>query len=171
MVAIRITVKVPEIILNSRYVRFEIERKMRNKTGPEIRTEFRKTVNGWKEPPDFQPSYRNSTAEVSTTVRPVGKGTTKYGYVNNGTEPHLISARRAPVLRFKAFYQASTWPRVIRSQPSRRFGPWWIAKQVTQHTEAREFDLVIAEEYADTFVNDMQDAIAIATVKSEGVSK
>ena len=165
---IRITVTVPEIILQSSFVRGEIERAMRRKTGPEIRAEFHKTVNGWNDQPSFNPSYHNTSEYVSTTVRPSGKGTTNYERVNNGVESHWLGPKRSGALHFKAFRQASTWPRLIRSQRSRRFGPYWHSKgHMSGVVEPREFDEVIALEYADTFAEDMQDAIRIAAVKSE----
>lgn len=166
MTSIRITVKVPKIVLNSSFVRAEILKKMRQKTGPDLRREFKKTVEGWDNAPDFDQTFPQGAGSIATHVFPSGPGTAQYERVNAGSPPHLITPRRAPVLRFQPGYRPATRPRVIGSRSKARFGNF-VATQTVHHPgfEAREFDATIAEEYYDTFAEDMQDAIRIATVR------
>jgi len=168
-ISIRITVKVPELVIDSRLVRHSIEQKMRLKTGPELQKEFKKTVAGWTNPPRFNPHYHH-VQKLSTEV---STDSEKYGYVNNGTPEHPIFARRGNLLWFQPGYRAATRPRIISSQRPQRFGAVVPARFIPMHPgiEPRLFDEVIALEYVDTFVEDMQDAIRLAVVRSASVSR
>lgn len=168
---IRITVTVPSIILQSSLVRNEILQKMQRKTAPDLRRLFGQTVQGWVDKPDFSQKFHNGTEAVSTEVWPAGnsKGAQIYRLVNEGAPPHIITPKgsnRRGVLRFQTGYRRSTTPRVLGSRANSRYGDT-VSALVVRHPgfEARAFDETIAEEYAPTFAEDMQDAIKIATVK------
>jgi len=162
-VNIRVTVKVPKEILSSSFVRAEIEKMQRNKTGPELRKEFKKTVEGWATAPDFSQKFKNGTDAVSVTVWPTGTGAKIYNLVNLGSPSHTITPKGRGVLRFQTGYRAATSPRVIGSRGNSRFGNM-ISTNLVHHPgfSAREFDSTIAEQYADTFTADMQAAIHLA---------
>lgn len=159
-----IRVTVPESILRSEFVREEIARKMREKTAPEIRREFLKTVEGWEKKPDFSQKFTNSTSAVSTEVFPSGTNAGIYKLVNEGAPSHLIRPKGRGLLRFQVGYRAATSPRKISSRSKFRSGAV-ISTAMVHHPgfEARAFDEVIAQEYEKTFENDMQDAIKDAT--------
>lgn len=169
MTQIRISVKVPEFVLNSSYVRFEIRQKMRGKTGPDLRKEFKRTVEGWETSPDFAATvYDGGYTSVVCHVFPQGIGTAQYVRVNEGSPAHLITSKSARGrLRFQTGYRPATRPRVIGSRSKGRFGDF-VMKAAVQHPgfEGRKFDEVIAEEYYDIFAEDMQDAIKAATVRT-----
>lgn len=166
MTSIRITVTVPEIVLNSSFVRHEIMKAMRHKTGPEIKREFQKTVQGWDNAPDFDVTVYQGANSIITHVFPSGSGAANYARVNAGSPAHVITPRRGGFLRFQTGYRAATSPRVIGSRSKSRFGNV-ISTPIVHHPgfEAREFDATIAEQYADTFADDMQEAIKVAAVK------
>jgi len=70
------------------------------------------------------------------------------------------------MLRFQVGYRSATRPRVLSSRAYSRFGNYVSSRGVNHPGfEAREFTKTIAEEYEDTFVHDMQDAIHVATVR------
>lgn len=167
MTSIRITVTVPAIVLNSSFVRDQIMRKMRQKTGPDLRREFKETVEGWTSAPDFSQTVFMNQDGIITHVFPSGNGTAKYELVNAGSPPHIITPRRRGMLRFQTGYRAATRPRVIGSRAKARSGNF-ISTPIVRHPgfEARAFDQTIAEEYADTFAEDMQDAIKMAVGRS-----
>jgi hypothetical protein len=166
MANIRITVKVPEIVLNSDFILTRISQKMKSKTGPDLRALFRRTVEGWDNPPDFSQKFHVGRDYCSTTVWPSGRNKNQYNLVNEGSPPHIILPRRARMLRFQVGYRAATKPRVIGSSAKQRFGPYTGSAGVAHPGfEAREFDSAIAEEYQDTFAADMQDAINVAVVR------
>jgi hypothetical protein len=161
---------VPEIILDSSSIRSEIKSKMRSKTGPEIRDEFEKTVEGWDNAPNFNVTVYDSVNSIITHVFPSGAGTTQYERVNEGAPPHRITPRRRGMLRFQTGYRPATSPRVIGSRAKSRFGNF-ISTPSVNHPgfEARKFDETIAEAYADTFAEDMQEAIRVASIKGVSV--
>lgn len=166
-ISVRINVKVPEIILDSQLIRQAIERKMEQKTAPDLLKEFRKTVDGWSNAPRFQTEFHH-VQKLSTQVFTESE---RYAYVNNGTPAHVITPRGGGMLRFQTGYRAATTPKVIGSRRPQRFGPV-VGARAVRHPgiEARLFDEVIALEYVDTFVHDIQDAIN-QTVKSASVGR
>lgn len=162
-ISVQIKVTVPEIVLDSKLVRDAIHQKMKQKTGPELQREFQKTVTGWENPPRFKPEYHH----VIKLATQVFTDSERYVYVNNGTPPHVIPAKGG-LLRFQTGYRAATSPRVIGSRKPTRFGPVVTARAVRHPgVEPRLFDEVIAMDYADTFAEDVQDAINMAV---KGVS-
>lgn len=167
---ISITVKVPEVVLRTEFIRVSILQQMQRKTAPDLQRLFKQTVQGWKDPPVFLQKFTNSPSEVSTTVWPGQntKGGKIYALVNAGSPRHpIFPRRRGGMLRFYAGYRPSTRPRVLRSGPNARFGDY-VGSYGVNHPgfEAREFDSTIAEQYEETFVEDMQDAIHVATVRN-----
>ena len=159
--SIRITVTVPESILRSDFMREQIMQKMREKTGPDLRKEFMKTVDGWEGKPEFSQKFTNSISGLSTEVFPSGANRSTYELVNAGSPPHTIRAKNGRgLLRFQTGYRAATRPRVVGSRAKSRFGDT-ISAPMVRHPGfvAREFDMVIAEQYQNTFEDDMQDAI------------
>lgn len=166
MTSIRITVKVPEIVLDSRFVVTRIKQAMRSKTGPDLQKEFKKTVEGWDSSPEFRATVYERSNSIHTHVFPSGPGTTQYARVNAGSPAHIITPRRGGMLRFQTGYRPATSPRVISSRAKARFGNV-ISTPIVRHPgfEAREFDVIIAEQYYETFVDDMQEAINVAAVQ------
>lgn len=169
-VQIKIKVTVPELVLNSAVVRNAIMSKMQRKTAPDLQRLFKQTTNGWQNPPAFLQRFTNSPSHVSTEVWPGqnSKGGKIYSLVNQGSPPHRIGPRKAKMLVFQRNYRASTRPRVLSSRSYSRYGDIVRTAQTFTHPgfEAREFDAEIAAQYADTFAEDMQDAIRVATVRS-----
>ena len=90
-----------------------------------------------------------------------------YGYVDQGTKPHIIRPKRAQKLFFKSGYSAKTTPRVIGSNNGGANGPDVFAN-VVRHpgTKAREFAETLKEKYQKTFGKTMQRAMNNAAKKS-----
>ena len=163
--SIKITARVfvPEEVLSVQEVRSKIEHTMRNKSAPEVRREFLKTIQGWDHSPDFAMRFNFGQSTLSATITPSGADAKIWELVNAGSPAHTIVPRRAKQLRFQAGYRAATRPRMISSRSKSRFGPIVKASAVSHPGfEAREFDKTIADEYVDTFAEDIQDAIGQA---------
>jgi len=159
-VSVQITVTVPDNVINDAKVRAEIEKALRTRTAPELRRKFAKTVDGWGHKPDFSQKFANRSGYVSATVYASGPNADQYAIVNYGSRPHTITPKRGGMLRFQPGYSAATRPRVIGSRAKRRSGSPIGAFSVKHPGfEAREFDIAIAEEIADSFEKDVQDAI------------
>lgn len=165
--SIRINVKVPELVLDSKLIRDAIQRKMERKTKPDLLKEFRKTVDGWENAPRFQ----SEVEHVVNLLTRVFTESERYFYVNNGAPAHIITPKGGGLLRFQTGYRAATSPKVISSRKPQRFGPQ-IVSRVVHHPgiEPRLFDETIAEAYEDIFVHDIQDAIN-QSVKSSSISR
>lgn len=160
--SIQITVTVPEIIISSAVVRLKIQNKLERKTGPDMMKLFKKTTQGWEHNINFYQKSKNTNNEVSVTVFTRFK---QYVLVNFGSPPHTITAKRpSGLLRFQRGYKSSTRPGIISSRQKQRFGPIYETYFV-EHPgfEAREFDKAIAEEIAETFAEDVQDAISLGS--------
>lgn len=163
-ISIRVSVKIPELVINSKLVQHAIERKMQTKTGPDLQKEFKKTVEGWSNPPPFNPHVYHGR-DLRTVVYTESE---RYGWVNNGTEPHVIVPKSVRgLLWFRPGYRAATRPGVIGSSRPSSFGDKTAAWRVYHPgIEPRNFDQIIGEAYADTFVEDIQDAISMAVEKA-----
>lgn len=92
------------------------------KVATKIKADFEKTVATWKTKVKFEVQISLSggiQVEVFTTNE-------IYGYVDKGTEEHIVEAKNAPFLVFKwggpGSYSAKTTPRVIGSKDSSQSG-------------------------------------------------
>ena len=165
-VSIQVNVTVPEILLNSDVIRLKIENAIRQKTIPDMKTQFRKTVQGWRHAPDFSQKLESASDHISGAVWASGSNKNQYALVNYGSPPHTILPRRAPMLRFQPGYRAGTRPRMLSSHSPQRSGDYISAYSVNHPGfEARQFDQAVAEEIAQQFASDIQDAIRSATSK------
>jgi hypothetical protein len=118
------------------------------------KVDFGVTTQTWAKKPDFEIS------EPDPYSRVIGTDDEIYGYVNDGTKPHLIVARNGKALAFGVPSGAKTTPRVIGSSAGRK-GSTMIRRKAVQHpgTDAREFDQAIAEKWENQLPTTMQRAI------------
>lgn len=86
-----------------------------------------------------------------------------YGYVTEGTKPHIIVPIRARMLRFQTGYRAKTSPGSIRSSGGGASGGVVYAR-VVHHpgTKARKFERNVVKRYQDVLPAVVQMAIAQA---------
>lgn len=93
-------------------------------------------------------------------VRPRGK---IFGYVDQGTPPHIIRAKAGGVLVFGVGGTAKTRPRVIASGAGSQ-GNTIVKTPMVQHpgTKAREFSKTIAAKWQRELPRIMQRALAAA---------
>jgi len=123
MVSISMKVTVPDEIINSAAMRSQIEEALRRKTGPDIRKNFAKTVDGWKHKPSWSTMLTNRSDYLSVSVWASGPNKNQYGLVNAGSPPHEIRPKSGGMLRFQPGYRAATKPGRLMSQSSQRSGP------------------------------------------------
>lgn len=101
--------------------------------------DFGKTVATWKNKPEIRVRETTNTRQVYV----IGK---IYGYVDQGTPPHIIRALRARVLSFRGGYKAKTRPGIISSSGGGASGKRIFARQVNHPgTKPRNFSRIIAE--------------------------
>jgi len=161
MVSISMKVTVPKEIINSAEKMREIEQALRTKTGPDLRTQFKKTTVGWKNKPDWSQKMTIRTSYLSVSVWASGPNANQYGLVNAGARAHEIRPKNSGgLLHFQPGYRAATKPGRLMSRSAQRSGTH-ISTPVVRHPgfEGREFDKAVAEEVAPRFADDIQDAI------------
>jgi hypothetical protein len=65
-----------------------------------MKKDFERTTSGWKTEVRF--TTQKALAVTNDSIRgAVGTDNKIYGYVNNGTRPHIIRPKRAKALRFQ----------------------------------------------------------------------
>jgi len=125
--------------------------------------DFRGTTSTWKHKPVFGVTVTSSGGKYSAAV---GTNDEIYGYVDQGTEPHLIRAkRRGGRLAFRTGgFKAKTSPRKLSSGPgARASGPLTRPKAVRHPgTKAREFSGEIAKRWRNPSMRLIQEAVTDA---------
>lgn len=118
-----------------------------------VKVDFGVTTQTWKKKPEF------AIAETDDG-RIVGTEDEIYGYVNDGTRPHIIEAKNGKSLAFGVPSSPKTAVRVIGSSAGSR-GSVTIKRKRVRHpgTDARKFDEVIAEKWQEQFPVTMQRAL------------
>jgi hypothetical protein len=103
----------------------------------EVKKDFEKTTSTWETKVNFTINKTKFGRGISTKSK-------IYGYVNNGTRAHTITARRARVLAFGSASRPKTRPGVIASSNGGSGGSTVYRRQVRHPgTTAREFDKAI----------------------------
>lgn len=144
-----------------------------------IKKDFEATTKTWADKPEFKVEVnvgRAAGGYVATKAgTPAGAEisvTTDdeiYGYVDEGTKPHVIRPRRrGGLLAFKTGgYRAKTRPQVIGSTAGRPGKNQVFAKEVHHPgTKARKFTQVIHKKWQATFRKEMDAAIKRAAKRS-----
>ena len=131
--------------------------------GVEIKQDFEKTTATWDRKVAFETQISLSggaQVEVSTSDE-------IYGYVDQGTRPHVIRPKRAKALRFQSGYVAKTTPGVIGSSAGGPFGDTVFSRGVNHPGNApRNFSKGITELWQMKFKRKMQQAMSSAAKAS-----
>lgn len=117
--------------------------------------EYQITVRTWRKQPDFE------TQEDSDSIT-VGTDDKIYGYVDHGTEPHSITAKRAPRLRFYAKgFVSKTVPGRLNPRAGRQANQDLRFPKTVRHPgfPGREFSKQIRERSQARFWRNMQKRI------------
>lgn len=119
---------------------------------------FQNTVKTWTHKPTFEPvqTARGWAVKVDPDL--------PWRYVDEGTKPHVIEARRVPLLRFTGPYHAKTKPNVIASYQGGR-GKVWVSKRRVQHpgTAARNFRDIIMRRVQTRAAGKVRDVLNAAS--------
>lgn len=122
-------------------------------TAVEMRGDFEQTTATWKDRVRFviekdRRGYRVFTKDDI------------YRFVDEGTRPHIIRAKRAKVLAFQGGYAAKTRPGVIGSTAGGPSGGMQYAKEVHHPgTQARRFTKIIYAKWQKLVARRVQKAI------------
>lgn len=126
-------------------------------TAKAIKVDLLVTAQTWTHKPTFTIERPGDYERVIST------GSKIYGYVSEGTRPHIIRPRNAQRLAFQTGYKAKTSPNVIASRPGGKFGPTVYSREVKHPgTQARNFTKAIGKKWGREFPRTLQRAIAAA---------
>ena len=155
----------PKQKFSAEFYRDEWEVAMRQKVKPDLKEEFKKTVEGWDRPPTFVGTVNKSTHFLRLLVKASRKYSDIYAMIDiTGAKPHQIHAKNAPTLRFQSGYQAATRPKQISSRRKQRFGRVITPVSVNHPGfEPRLFSETIAEQYQPRYEQIMNEATRKAT--------
>ena len=132
------------------------------KAGEGMYKDFQETVKSWKHKVVFKKALISFTSIEITTTDEI------YGYVDQGTKPHVIRPKRpGGMLAFASAFSPKTKPRVLSSGAG-HVGPVDTFRQEVQHpgTEAREFVDAIFEKWEPAYRKEMEKAMKDAAKAS-----
>jgi hypothetical protein len=148
-------------------IRREVQAEML-KQGRHIESEYRKTTATWTHKPKFETVTDITSGDMTILV---GTDDEVYGYVDEGTRPHVITPKAnnpRGLLFFQEGYVAKTVPRVLGSRAGGRFGAVVAAKAVRHPgTEARGFTQMIQDKTRRRYQRDMLKAVQRGAKKAE----
>lgn len=140
-----------------------------NRVAKDIKKDFEATVATWEDEnkPSFGSIVDTTGGEISLLVDVESNGEI-YGYVNDGTKPHLIPKSGPGVLKISEGYRPKTSPGVIGSRSGGAGDRFIIRKTQVKHpgTEGRHFDKAIAKKWEKPFKKAMEQALSRAAKTS-----
>ncbi len=159
MPSIKVSVILPKKPFATKKWLDEIARVQRQTSVPRLKKLFQKTVFGWSRKPDFGWAQQRSSDSMSIAMYPSGQHADKWELVNAGAPAHFIKPKRG-FLRFRPGYRSATTPGQLQSRRAYRSGAY-VGSRGVNHPgfAARKFDELIAQEYENPFIGDMQDAL------------
>ena len=126
--------------------------------------EYQKTTRHWKHKVAF--SGRIFEKGIATTIE-VGYDDKIYGYVDEGTRPHIIRPKRAKALAFPSVFAPKTRPKSLVSTAGKSGGATVFAQEVHHPgSKAREFSPQIKKKMEPVLETDMQKAMSLGAKKS-----
>lgn len=108
------------------------------------KADFGVVTQTWRRTPAF-------AIEKEPNARTVATEDQVFGFVDDGTKPHLIAPRNGKALRFGVPFSAKTVPGVIASRAGSTGGSVIIRRKPVRHpgTKARNFSQTIAQKWRD----------------------
>lgn len=163
MVGFKTKALIPNIPSDPKVFQKDMTRRAKN-TAEQIRKDFKKTTKNWKVQVDFKVTRKRKGGSYTFAAFTDNE---IYGYVNDGTKPHLITAKNAPFLVFSYPSTPKTQPNVLKSGKGKRGNKWASKKQVKHPgTKARNFDKIIAKRFRDRWVSEANEALRMYMLKN-----
>jgi len=126
--------------------------------------ELEKTVRNFRgAKPRFDTLIDVGASEVVVLVGPTGdaKAVQKWTWLDEGTEPHIIRARRAPYLRFRIGYNSGTRPGTLRTRRAYYVGNSWRMARAVRHpgTQALGWSKLVQDRRKPKYIAAMNKAL------------
>ncbi len=120
--------------------------------------------------PTFTPVIVTKPSEIAIQIRVVGpqEGREKFRWLNEGTKPHVIRAKRAKYLHFRTGYQAGSRPGAVDTHRAGKAEGDWVRKQSVKHPgfPARNWSQLIVDAHQGPFRAWMEAAMRQAAKAS-----
>jgi hypothetical protein len=139
------------------------------KEGTQHRRILKRTVTTWKTKPKFESliGLDKKTATVLTGPSGNKEAAQRWGWINNGTPPRIIRARRAPYLRF-------SWPNTAKTRVGKftsgrgSKGRNWARKRSVRHPgiKKRGWTELLTKKRRGPYILRMKRAMADAAKKT-----
>lgn len=138
-----------------------VERAVKNalkNTAKNVEVDFKTVTQTWNHKPAFDTTDISNSNQIGVEVSTSDE---IFGYVEEGTKPHIITPKRGKVLFIPGVnYRAKTRPRVIGSNKGGRDNTF-VFTRLVQHpgTKAREFSDTIARKWEKELPDIVQRSI------------
>jgi len=154
-------------------VRLEILNALRAE-GRVVKKELEKTVRNFRGArPGFETLIGLTTKEATVLTGPTGtvKAVQKWKWLDEGTRgPYPITARRAPLLKFRLGYNPGTRPGTLTTRGSYYIGTHWRSKKTVIHPgiKARGWSALVQQRRKKPFIKRMNTAVRVGMAKAYG---
>lgn len=148
----KMNVKVPRELFNTPQLRRAIENALTGEAKA-VKVDFGVVTQTWKHKPEFTIDREDGRRVVATDDE-------IFGFVDEGTPAHTITARNSPVLTFGVGGSPKTTPKVIGSKAGTK-GSAIVRKRSVRHpgTTARDFSETIARKWDHRLPDILQRAV------------
>lgn len=141
------------------------------KYAPFIKKDFERLVQPWEgDKPKFVPVLKVKSSQIVIEIRVTGSklAKNKFMWLNLGTKPHIIKAKRAKYLRFQTGYQPGSKPnQTFTSKPKQADGAFVQKKQVHHPGfPARNWSKLLVDAHQKPFERWMEAAMRAAAKAS-----
>jgi hypothetical protein len=126
------------------------------------------TVRTWKKKPRFESLFDLDGGDMIVITGPTGdsKAVQNWVWTDEGTRPHIIRARNAPALRFRAGNIPKTAPRQFSSRVGGKVGPWRRPLSVRHPgTKPRLWSETLSKQRRRPFTRRMIKAVQVGSEK------
>jgi hypothetical protein len=127
-----------------------------------LQNELKRTVQSWKDKPAIGKQSGSTAQAAYAWSGPEGDNqlVRRWVWLDEGTRPHFIRARRVSRLRFRTGYRAKTRPGWLGSGPGGANGPWRAPKRVRHRgTAPRRWSRTLAIKEQPFFDKRVQSAV------------
>ncbi len=157
MPSLKLAAITPKNIPQAKEYLWAIEQAYRKTTNLTER-DLKSTVKTWNHKVEFEVVEDRSGGDYALTA---GTDDKIYGYVNDGTKPHVIRPKKSRFLRFQGGYTAKTRVGIIGSRPGGASGDSVTAQKVNHPGfPGRNFITVIGKRRQKTLEQETSQAIA-----------
>jgi len=164
VVSLKLEAITPKHLPTSQEYRKAIERAVQ-KSANLTKRDYESTARTWsaENKPEFTVTVEESGGDYSVTA---GTDSKIYGYVDEGTEPHTIRAKKSRFLRFRTGGTPKTRVGIIGSRAGSPGTDWRTAQEVRHPgTKKRNFTETIRKRRQKTIEQEISQAVAVVARK------